>query len=80
VKLADEVDWVHFEEVFGLTYVDGVGRPGIPTRLMVALHYLKYALDLSDEQVVRGWLENPTGSTSQERSSSVTSFPSIPRR
>jgi IS5 family transposase len=27
--------------------------------LMVALHYLKYTLDLSDEQVVRGWVENP---------------------
>jgi IS5 family transposase len=48
VKLAREVDWDHFEEVFGLTYTDGVGRPGIPTRLMVALHYLKYTLDLSD--------------------------------
>jgi IS5 family transposase len=34
-------------------------EPGIPTRLMVALHYLKYTLDLSDEQVVRGWVENP---------------------
>jgi IS5 family transposase len=59
VRLVNEVDWDRFEEVFGITYVDGVGRPGVPTRLMVALHYLKYTLDLSDEQVVRGWLENP---------------------
>jgi hypothetical protein len=26
VRLANEVDWDRFEEVFGLTYVDGVGR------------------------------------------------------
>jgi IS5 family transposase len=26
---------------------------------MVALHYLKYTHDLSDEAVVRGWVENP---------------------
>ena len=26
---------------------------------MVRLHYLKYTHDLSDEAVVRGWVENP---------------------
>ena len=59
VRLADEVEWGRFEEAFGVTYAEGVGRPGVPTRLMVALHYLKYAFDLSDEQVLAGWLENP---------------------
>ena len=59
VRLADEVDWARFEEAFGATYDDKVGRPGVPTRLMVALHYLKYAFDVSDEQVLAGWLENP---------------------
>src|SRR5208337_1450911 len=29
------------------------------TRLMVALHYLKYQQDLSDEDVVAVWVENP---------------------
>lgn len=59
VLLADEVEWGRFEEAFGVTYAEGVGRPGVPTRLMVALHYLKYAFDVSDEQVLAGWLENP---------------------
>ena len=59
VRLADEVDWARFGEAFGVTYAEGVGRPGVPTRLMVALHYLTYAFDLSDEQVLAGWLENP---------------------
>ncbi len=31
---------------------------------MVALHYLKYQQDLSDEGVVAMWVENPAGSTS----------------
>lgn len=58
VRLAGEVDWEQFDESFGLAYSDA-GRPGIPTRLMVALHYLKYTFDLSDELVVQGWVENP---------------------
>ena len=30
-----------------------------PTRLMVGLHYLKHAYQLSDEEVIRRWVENP---------------------
>lgn len=58
VKLADEINWQGFEKDFGELYSDK-GRPGISTRLLVALHYLKYLYDLSDEDVVYGWLENP---------------------
>jgi len=35
------------------------GRPGIPIRLMVGLHYLKHAFNESDETVVARWVENP---------------------
>ena len=35
------------------------GRPSCPVRLMVALHYLKYASGMSDEAVLDEWLENP---------------------
>lgn len=59
VKLAATVEWVRLEELFGKTYCPDNGRPGIPTRLMVALHYLKYTYNLSDEDVVEGWMENP---------------------
>jgi IS5 family transposase len=58
VKLADEINWQSFDEAFGVLYSDK-GRPGISTRILVALHYLKYLHDLSDEDVVYGWLENP---------------------
>ena len=58
-RLADAIDWDRFEEAFGVTFDDEVGRPAIATRLMVALHDLKYTFDLSDEQVVMRWVENP---------------------
>jgi len=57
--LADRLDWSVFEEVFGSLYVDGVGRPGLPIRLLVGLHYLKHAYGESDESVVEKFLENP---------------------
>jgi transposase, IS5 family len=59
VQLADKLDWQRFEELFAATFHPDNGRPGLPTRLLVGLHYLKYAYDLSDEDVLAGWLENP---------------------
>jgi len=59
VKLAGVVDWDRMDEVFGKTFNPERGRPGISTRLMVSLHYLKYTYNLSDDDVVRNWVENP---------------------
>jgi transposase, IS5 family len=59
VKLAKTVDWGRLETLFGATFHPEVGRPGISTRLMVSLHYLKYMQNLSDEDVVQLWVENP---------------------
>lgn len=59
VKLAQTIDWSNFDEQFGVSYSSETGRPGISTRLMVSLHYLKYTHDLSDEAVLRQWVENP---------------------
>lgn len=58
VILSHEIQWQAFDEAFGVHYSDQ-GRPGVSTRLMVALHYLKYQHDLSDEAVVDQWVENP---------------------
>jgi IS5 family transposase len=59
VRLGLRIDWHSFEETLGSTYHPSQGAPGISTRLMVALHYLKYQQDLSDEDVVSVWVENP---------------------
>ena len=59
VKLAGTIDWDAAAERFGALYVEGKGRPGVAIRLMVGLHYLKHALNLSDEVLVAQWVENP---------------------
>jgi IS5 family transposase len=53
------MDWSIFEQEFGPLYVENFGRPGLPIRLVVGLHYLKYAYNESDESVVERLLENP---------------------
>jgi len=57
--LANQIDWGIFEQEFGSFYVENVGRPGLPIRLMVGLHYLKYTYNQSDESVVARFIENP---------------------
>ena len=59
VKLADAVDWDRWEKTLETSYSPNKGRPGRSTRLMVALHYLKFTYRLSDMHVVAGWVENP---------------------
>lgn len=57
-QLAHEIDWSVFEQEFGPLYADGQGAPAKPIRLLVALHYLKYAYNHSDESVVDHLVEN----------------------
>ena len=58
-RLAGAIRWATFDEAFGALYVENKGRPGLPTRLMAGVHYLKHAFDESDESVVAKLLENP---------------------
>ena len=46
VKLGDKINWKTFESTLGEVYIANKGRPGLPTRLMVGLHYLKLKLFL----------------------------------
>ena len=57
--LAARIDWQQFELAIGDCYASELGRPGVNTRLMVGLMYLKHAFDESDESVVARWVENP---------------------
>lgn len=59
VRLAGLIDWQRFEDAFGPLYRDGVGRPGLPTRLMVGLHLLKHMDGRSDEAVCARYLDSP---------------------
>lgn len=58
VQLSHRINWTAFDEKFGRGYAEE-GRPAVETRLMVALNYLKWTYDLSDEEVVARWVENP---------------------
>ncbi len=57
-KLANKINWTALDDVFGVTYAEK-GRPGIATRMMAGLHYLKYSFNFSDEAVVSTFVENP---------------------
>ena len=59
VRLAQRIDWAFLEARFGAVYADGPGSPPLPTRLMVALHILKYSENLSDERLCEVWPQNP---------------------
>ena len=59
VRLAKLIDWRRFDEAFGALYTEKIGRPGLPTRLMVGLHMLKHMDGLSDEAVCARYLDSP---------------------
>ena len=57
--LAGQIDWQQFDVAIDDCYAEELGRPGVNTRLMVGLMYLKHAFNESDESVVARWVENP---------------------
>lgn len=59
LKLAQAIDWNYFEDEFSKLLQAESGRPPLPTRLLVGLHYLKSLYNESDESVVGKWIENP---------------------
>jgi IS5 family transposase len=59
VRLAGLIDWQRFASAFGPLYRDGVGRPGLPTRLMVGLHLIKHMDGLSDDAVCARFMDSP---------------------
>ena len=59
LRLAARIDWDRLDALYGATFVEHLGRPGLPTRLMVGLHLLKHIKGLSDEAVCAAWVENP---------------------
>ncbi|MEQ1531231.1 MAG: IS5 family transposase [Methylococcales bacterium] len=57
--LAAAIPWKTVELEFTRHYVQGIGRPSKPIRLMVGLLILKQLENLSDEQVVVAFKRNP---------------------
>ncbi len=59
VRLAGLILWDRFATAFGPLYREGVGRPGLPTRLMAGLHLIKHMDGLSDDAVCARFLDSP---------------------
>lgn len=58
-QLANRLNWDFLIKELGSYYSEGPGRPEIPIRVIVGLHYLKYLENESDETVVEQFCENP---------------------
>ena len=58
VRLSKWFNWDRFDQIFGKMFHSSNGRPGLCTRLMVGLHYLKQVYKLSDEGVLNLFVEN----------------------
>jgi len=58
IALADTISWDTFDKFFEKYYHED-GRPPKPIRLMVGLLILKQLKDLSDEEMVIQWKQNP---------------------
>lgn len=58
-RLTHILNWDYLVDELGFYYVENNGRPGIPIRVIVGLHYLKYLENESDESVIEKFCENP---------------------
>jgi len=58
IALADTINWEFFEDSFE-RYYSKEGRPAKPIRLMVGLLLLKQLKNLSDEEMIEQWKQNP---------------------
>ena len=57
--LADRIDWLQLEITLSGKYKNDQGRPAKPIRLMCSLLILKHLYDLSDEELIAQWIQNP---------------------
>ena len=57
-QLNERINWSVIEEVLKMLY-SRTGHPAKPVRLMLSLLLLKQLEDLSDEQVIRRWVDIP---------------------
>jgi IS5 family transposase len=59
MRLAELIDWARLSGAMSESFVSRAGRPATSPRLIAGLLYLQHAFDLSDEEVVWQWVENP---------------------
>lgn len=58
-QLADSIPWQSLESDLDRSFSYGPGQPPLPIRLIVGLLIISHMYQVSDEQVVARWVENP---------------------
>ena len=59
MHLAHLINWETFEKDFSHLFPSTTGHPPLPIRLVVGILILQHINGLSDEDVVKKWIENP---------------------
>jgi transposase, IS5 family len=59
VRLAELIDLQRLSASMNASFVSGKGEPANAPRLIAGLLYMQHAFDLSDEDVVWQWVQNP---------------------
>lgn len=57
--MSHQIDWFELEGHLSKKYNNDQGRPAKPIRLMCSLLILKHLYDLSDEELIEQWIQNP---------------------
>ena len=58
IQLSKLVDWKFLENEFAEFFVDKIGQPAKPVRLVVGILMLQHMYGISDENIVYRWVEN----------------------
>jgi IS5 family transposase len=58
-QLSKSIEWEFYEKEFAGYFVDKIGAPGKPVRLIVGILMLQHMYGYSDEGAVDEWVENP---------------------
>jgi hypothetical protein len=59
LKLAEAMPWDKLDELYGKYFAKGYGRPAKDSRLIAGLLAVKLVKNLSDEDAVQEFMENP---------------------
>jgi IS5 family transposase len=59
IQLSKLIDWKFLEDEFSGLFVEKIGQPAKPVRLVVGIMMLQHMYGFSDENIVYRWVENP---------------------
>lgn len=58
IQLSKFIDWDSLEKEFENLFVEQIGQPAKPVRLVVGIMMLQHMYGISDENIVYRWIEN----------------------